>query len=110
MRCIHPISHGMEAVGDSMYRVSRWFRRTQNQDGTIVLDIQRGQILRFNVTGSLIFERLQQGQTESQIIDGISQEFCIPREVARTDVGEFLKSMEQAGVIHVHEDTPEVRL
>ena len=89
-----------------MYRVSTGVRSTQNQDGTIVLDIQRGRLLRLNVTGSLIFERLQQGQTESQIIDKIGQEFRVSRETAQSDVGEFLKSMEQVGL--VHNDTPEV--
>jgi len=103
------ISHGDRASGAKpMYRVSIGVRSTQNQDGTMVLDIQRGRILRLNVTGSMIFERLQQGQTESQIIDGISQEFRISHEIARTDVCEFLKSMEQVGL--VHDDTGEVRL
>lgn len=90
-----------------MYKVSTGVHGTQNQDGTIVLDIQRGRILRLNVTGSLIFERLQRGQTESQIIAGVSQEFRISNEIARADVGEFLKSMEQVGL--VHDDTSGAR-
>jgi coenzyme PQQ synthesis protein D (PqqD) len=89
-----------------MYKVSNGVRSTQNQDGMIVLDIERGRMLRLNVTGSLIFERLQQGQTESQIIEGISQEFHLSRDITQTDVGEFLKSMEQAGL--VRNETPQV--
>ena len=90
-----------------MYRVSTTVRSAQNQDGTLVLDIERGRILRLNVTGSLIFQRLQHSQTEPQIIDGITREFHISREIARRDVGEFLKSMEQVGLVHT--DTAEVR-
>ena len=89
-----------------MYKVSNGVRSTQNQDGTIVLDIERGRMLRLNSTGSLIFERLQRGQTESQIIDRISQEFRISHDIAQTDVGKFLKTMEQAGL--VRNDTPQV--
>jgi len=89
-----------------MYKVSNRVRSTQSQDGTIVLDIERGRMLRLNLTGSLIFERLQRGQTESQIADGISQEFRVSQDIAQTDVGEFLKSMEQAGLIR--KDTPQV--
>jgi len=89
-----------------MYKVSNRVRSTQSQDGTIVLDIERGRMLRLNLTGSLIFERLQRGQTESQIVDGISQEFRVSQDIAQTDVGEFLKSMEQAGLIR--KDTPQV--
>jgi len=83
-----------------MYRVSDGVRSTQNQDGTIILDIQRGRVLRLNVTASLIFQWLQQGQTESDIIEKISQQFCISREVAQIDVAELLKSMLEARLVH----------
>ena len=43
-----------------MYRVPDTVRSTYGQDGAIVLDVQRGQILRLNSTASLIFQRLQQ--------------------------------------------------
>jgi Coenzyme PQQ synthesis protein D (PqqD) len=90
-----------------MYKVSEGIRSTRGQHGAIVLDIQHGRILRLNVTGSLIFARLRQGQTESEIINGISEEFRISHDVAQTDVGEFLKSMEIAGL--VYRDTSQVR-
>jgi hypothetical protein len=78
-----------------MYRVSDTVRSTHNQDGAIVLDIKQGVMLRLNVTAGLIFERLQQGKTQSQIVDTISQEFGISHEIAEVDVSEFLKSLEQ---------------
>lgn len=78
-----------------MYRVSPGIRSTRNQDGGVVLDIEHGKILRLNATGSLIFERLHQQQSEAQIVMGISHEFGIPQDTARKDVGEFLKSLER---------------
>jgi len=96
-----------DEVGPPMYKVSEGIRSTRGQDGAIVLDIQHGRILRLNVTGSLIFARLRQGRTESEIINGISEEFRISHDVAQTDVGEFLKSMEIAGL--VYRDTSQVR-
>jgi hypothetical protein len=51
-----------------MYRVPDTVRSTYGQDGAIVLDVQRGQILRLNSTASLIFQRLQKGETEAQIM------------------------------------------
>jgi hypothetical protein len=83
-----------------MYRVSDAVRTTHGQDGAVVLDIRQGRVLRLNVTASFIFERLQRGETESQIIDGINQHFCVSRDVARADVNEFLKSMELEGLVH----------
>lgn len=83
-----------------MYRVSEAVRTTHGQDGAVVLDIQQGRVLRLNVTGSFIFQCLQRGETEPQIIDGISQHFCVSRDIAEADVNEFLDSMEQEGLIH----------
>lgn len=83
-----------------MYRVSDTVRITHGQDGAVVLDIQQGRLLRFNATGSFILEGLQRGNTESQIVDGISQHFCISRDVAQEDVTEFLRSVEQEGLVH----------
>lgn len=65
-----------------------------------MLDIRDGRMLRLNMTGSLIFKRIEEGKTESQIIDGISREFGTRLEVVRTDVGEFLRSLEQQGFIY----------
>jgi Coenzyme PQQ synthesis protein D (PqqD) len=82
-----------------LYTISTGVRSTRNQDGGTLLDISQGQVFRLNVTGSRIFERLQQGQTESQIIDGMSQEFDIAGPAIRSDVREFLSSLAERGLI-----------
>jgi hypothetical protein len=74
-------------------------RSNHGQDGAVVLDIQQGRVLRLNRTGSFIFEHVERGETESQIIEGFSQYFCVSHDVAQTDVGEFLKSIEQEGLV-----------
>lgn len=84
----------------ALYQVSAGVRSTRNEDGGILLDISRGQIFRLNATGSRIFEHLQLGQAESQIIDGISQEFDIARTSVQSDVSEFLQALEQRGLIY----------
>ena len=91
-----------------MYRISDTVRATHGQDGAVVLDIEQGRVLRFNLTGSFILQCVQRGETESQIIDGISQRFCISRDLAKTDVGEFLHSMEQEGLLHMDAPTRRV--
>jgi hypothetical protein len=82
-----------------MCRVSEAVRTTHGHDGTIVLDIQRGRILRLNLSASEIFGRLQQGQNESQIIDGMSRTFHMSPEIIQKDLSDFLKSLEQCGLI-----------
>jgi Coenzyme PQQ synthesis protein D (PqqD) len=83
----------------SMYRVSDTVRSTHNEDGGIVLDIQKGRLLRLNHTGSAIFQQVEGGQTELQIIEGISRGFHLSHEVARKDVTGFLQSLEAQGLL-----------
>jgi hypothetical protein len=83
-----------------MYRVSDTVRSTHNEDGGIVLDIQKGHLLRLNHTGSAIFQQVEGAQTELQIIEGISQDFHLSHEVARKDVTHFLQSLEAQGLIY----------
>jgi Coenzyme PQQ synthesis protein D (PqqD) len=64
-----------------------------------MLDIQQGQILHLNPMGSVIFMRLEQGETESKIIDEIAQEFRMRPEIVQKDLSEFLLSLERRGLI-----------
>lgn len=76
-----------------MYRVSQSIRSTHGQDGAIVLDIRQGQMFNLNLVGSRILELLEIGATESAIVDEISQKFEVNRDVAESDVREFLESL-----------------
>ena len=78
-----------------MYRVSEGIRSTHGQDGAIVLDIRQGQMFNLNFVGSRILELLEIGVTESTIVDEISQKFEVSREIAESDVREFIESLKQ---------------
>lgn len=78
-----------------MYKVSEGIRRTHGQDGAIVLDIRQGQMFNLNFVGSRVLELLETGATESAIVDEISQKFEVNRDVAESDVREFMESLKQ---------------
>jgi hypothetical protein len=78
-----------------MYRVSNTVRSTHNQDGAIVLDVRQGQMFNVNFVGSRILELLKSGSTESAIVDEISREFGVRRELAENDVQEFLQNLKK---------------
>ena len=82
-----------------MYRVSETVRSTHNQDGGIILDIQKGCLLRLNHTGSVIFQQVESARTELQIIESIRRDFHLSLEAARKDVTDFLRSLEAQGLI-----------
>jgi len=86
-----------------MYRVSDTVRSTQSQDGAIVLDVQQGQMFNLNFVGSRVLELLKTGSTESAIVDQISREFGVSRDLAENDVREFLHNLKKSHLVEEHE-------
>ena len=90
-------------VGLSMYRVSGTVRSTHSQDGAIVLDVRQGQIFNLNFVGSRILKLLKTGSTESAIVDQISREFGVTRDLVENDVREFLQNLKKCHLVEEHE-------
>jgi len=86
-----------------MYRVSDAVRSTHNQDGAILLDVRQGQMFNLNFVGSRILELLKSGSTESTIVDQISRDFGISRDLAEHDLREFLENLKQCRLIEEYE-------
>lgn len=86
-----------------MYRVSNTVRSTHTQDGAIVLDIRRGQMFNVNFVGSRILELLKSESTESVIVDQISREFGVSRELVENDLREFLQHLKKTHLVEEHE-------
>jgi hypothetical protein len=82
-----------------MYRLSDTVRSTHNQDGAVVLDVRQGQIFNLNFVGSRIIELLKIGSTESAIVDQLSREFAVNREIAENDVREFLQTLKKCHLV-----------
>lgn len=77
-----------------MHKVSPSVRSTHNQDGAVVLDIRQGQMFNLNPVGSRILELLKAGSADQVIIDTISQEFSVSRDLVASDLQEFLRALE----------------
>ena len=86
-----------------MYRVANTVRCTHSQDGAIVLDVRQGQIFSLNFVGSRILELLKGGSTESGIVDQISREFSVARDLAANDVRNFLHNLKKCHLVEDHE-------
>jgi predicted ArsR family transcriptional regulator len=56
-----------------------------------------------NFVGSRILELLKSGSTESVIVDEISREFGVGRELAENDVREFLQNLKKCHLVEEHE-------
>jgi hypothetical protein len=86
-----------------MYRLSDTVRSTHNQDGAIVLDVREGQMFNVNFVGSRILELLKSGSAESEIVDEISREFEVSRDLAENDVREFLQNLKKCHLVEEQE-------
>jgi len=86
-----------------MYKLSDKVRSTHSQDGAILLDVQQGQMFNINFVGSRILELLKSGSTQSGIVDEISQEFGVSRDLAENDVREFLQTLKKCHLVEEHE-------
>jgi Coenzyme PQQ synthesis protein D (PqqD) len=86
-----------------MYRVSNTVRSAHNQDGAILLDVQQGHVFSVNFVGSRILELLKNGSTESAITNQISHEFGIGRELAESDVQQFLQALKKCHLVEERE-------
>ena len=86
-----------------MYRLPDTVRSTHNQDGAILLDIRQGQMFNVNFVGSRILELLRSGSTESALVDEISREFDVDRDLAENDVWEFLQDLKKCHLVEERE-------
>jgi hypothetical protein len=82
-----------------VYELSAAVRITRNENGGVVLDINNGKVFRLNPVAALIFERLQERQTEIQISEYLSRQFNISVPTVHGDIVEFLKSLERQGLV-----------
>ncbi len=63
--------------------------------------IQQGQIFNLNPVGSQIIELLKTGAAESAIVDDISQKFEVKRDVAESDLREFVETLTRHHLLQV---------
>jgi len=82
-----------------MSHLAKDIRRVASPDGAIVLNLRRGTMLRVNPTGSRILELLDENSLPDEIVERLSAEFGIGREVIEPDIADFLESLRAHGVL-----------
>jgi hypothetical protein len=78
-----------------MYRIVESVRSSHGQDGAVILDIRHGQMFNLNPVGSKVFELLRTGAEEPAIVEEICHQFAVSRDVAESDIREFIESLKQ---------------
>lgn len=79
-------------------------RSVTSSDGTVLLDIEKGTLTTLNECGAFIWQAIERGESESQIVDSLRRETNASIEMLRNDVDEFLLSLEQSELITRRQD------
>jgi len=86
-----------------MLRIADAIRRTQTEDGGILLDIHHGQMSCLNVVGSKIIELLERGFDETQIAEQVSGMFAADIETVRADVRDFIEVLNKHHILQMRD-------
>lgn len=71
------------------------FQTVVDQDGAVILDIERGLVSTLNPTGAYVWQRLQRGQSLETIIANLALDTGEESLVVERDVREFVEDLQQ---------------
>jgi hypothetical protein len=89
----------------TVFKMSDSIRRTQTEDGGILLDVHHGQIFRLNVVASKILELLEGGLDEAQIASQVSSAYVTNIETVQADVHDFIEVLNKHHILQVRSAT-----
>lgn len=72
-------------------------------DEVIVLDLRSSQYLTTNASGTLVWRHLVDGATFVELVAAVEDHFGVAEEIAARDVATFCSSLDDLGLLEVHE-------
>ncbi len=83
-----------------MLSIPPHLRSIVNQDGAVILDIPRDQMVTLNSIGGYIWDKLQQGKTIHEVIQDLSAECKTDPLIVERDVQAFLEQLTSKRLLH----------
>ena len=84
-------------------------RQTASEDGAVLLDAEQGICFSLNPVGLTIWELLKQHPDVEHIVDGLEEQFHLPRAQLRSDVCKFVAQLEARHLIFRGAQPPQKR-
>ncbi len=75
-------------------------------EDVVLLEIQSGQYYGLNAVGARMWSLLQQGQSVSQVLSTLHEEYEASEERLGADLKQFLNQLQSKGLIEVYERHP----
>jgi Coenzyme PQQ synthesis protein D (PqqD) len=82
-----------------MITPSAHLRSVVDRDGAVILDIEHDAISTLNVTGAYVWERLQEGKSSDEIVEGLARETGVEVSVVDRDVHAFFEELKLKGLL-----------
>ena len=82
-----------------MARDKAHLRTIVNEDGAAVLDTERGTISTLNTTGAYVWQALERGECEEQIVEALARETGESPDAIRRDVNGFIAALRQEKIL-----------
>ena len=84
-----------------MYTFSPHIRRTTaDRDGSIILDVREGVISKINPVGAAIWEMIERGMEDTEIVDALCTRFPDQsRDLITADVGTFVAELTRKDIL-----------
>jgi predicted transcriptional regulator of viral defense system len=74
-------------------------RTIVNEDGAAVLNTKQGTISTLNATGAYIWQALERGEHEEDIVEGLARETGSASDTIRQDVSDFISALQEHGML-----------
>jgi hypothetical protein len=74
-------------------------RKTTSEDSTILLDVKQALLFSMNCVGTRVWELLEAGLPEAEIVSRISQSFDAEHGIIEQDVHRFIESLKKHGLV-----------
>jgi hypothetical protein len=74
-------------------------RANANEDGLVILDIDKGEIFSANIVAARIWTMLMEGKSVAEINDALIGEFAVERATVEVDTNAFITSLVEKSLV-----------
>jgi hypothetical protein len=93
-----------DSKNGTYWAISPHARATIDGDGGVLLDIEKGLCYSLNLVGAKIWRAIESGNgqaTFEHIVNAVGPQFIVPREQLVRDIDEYLRDLDEKGLIKV---------
>ena len=87
------------AAGDISVNTTMAVRAVFTEAGAVLQNTENGGTFTINAVGANIWRQLTKGATKNEIVERVSTEFGVKRDEVCRDVEQFLRELEQKGLL-----------